>query len=53
MKNPACKSMLPDAQAAEALRDRLQAAKLTVKLEATNPKADGVDARFNVSGGNP
>jgi general secretion pathway protein L len=41
---------LPDAAAAEALRGRLQAAKLSVKLDATNPKADGVDARFSLGG---
>jgi general secretion pathway protein L len=44
---------LPDAQAAENLRGKLQAAKLSVKLEATNPKTDGVDARFSLSGGAP
>lgn len=44
---------LPDAQAAENLRNKFEAAKLTVKLEATNPKADGVDARYSLGGGNP
>jgi general secretion pathway protein L len=44
---------LPDAQAADTLRGKLQAAKLSVKLDATNPKADGVDARFSLSGGQP
>lgn len=44
---------LPDAPAAEALRGRLLAAKLSPKLEATNPKADGVEARFSISGGQP
>ncbi len=41
---------LPDAAAAESLRRQLEAAKLTVKLEATNAKADGVEARFSMGG---
>ena len=42
---------LPDVQAVEALRGRLEAAKLSAKLESTNPKPDGVDARISVGGG--
>jgi hypothetical protein len=44
---------LPDVAAAEALRGKLEAAKLSAKLESTNPKPDGVDARISVGGGAP
>jgi general secretion pathway protein L len=44
---------LSDVAAAEVLRGKLEAAKLSAKLESTNPKPDGVDARISIGGGTP
>jgi general secretion pathway protein L len=42
----------PNNEALESLRKRLQDAKLSAKVESSQPKADGVEARLSISGGN-
>jgi general secretion pathway protein L len=44
---------VPNNEALEALRKRLQDAKLTAKLESSQPKGDAIEARISIGGGNP